>query len=262
MGGFFVSRLPFWLKVGMYYLVAYVLTGIFFLLQAKAGISEQFIQLAQVGPALAAIILIIFEGGSVKSFFRKGFRFVLDRFTIAAILATVATIALISILTTSLWGIENFNSSNISIMSIFFIFSTVIAAMCEEIGWRGYLLSKLQLRISPLKSSIIIGILWAFWHVPKLLMGIKFFAVWFFAIMSFSFILTYVFNRTRGNIVVVTLVHSVVNLMASFCLLGMITDLRANILNSIVYTLWAAFLIRYGKRYYSRSGEKTSLSSF
>jgi hypothetical protein len=58
------------------------------------------------------------------------------------------------------------------------------------------------------------------------------------------------------------LVHSVVNLMVSFCLLGMAIDLRANILNSVVYTLWAAVLIRYGKRYYARSHEITSLSSF
>lgn len=253
MGGFILSELPFWLKVGMYYIVTYVLTGVFFLLQVKTGISGQFIQLAQIGPALAAVIFIILEGDNVKMFFRNGFRFSLDRFTIVMILTSIATIASVSVLSASLWGTENFKSSNIDFISISFVVSTIIAAMCEEIGWRGYLLSKLQFRISPVKSSIVIGLLWAFWHVPKLLIGIKFFVVWFLAIMSFSLILTYVYNRTNGNIVVVTLVHAVVNLTTGFFQLPIDTDLRVNLLNSAAYILWAVVLIRVGKKNFGKS---------
>lgn len=36
----------------------------------------------------------------------------------------------------------------------------------EEIGWRGFLLPKLLSRYSPLKSSLIIGVIWSLWHLP------------------------------------------------------------------------------------------------
>lgn len=36
----------------------------------------------------------------------------------------------------------------------------------EEIGWRGFLLPKFLNFFSPLKSSIILGIIWSLWHLP------------------------------------------------------------------------------------------------
>ncbi|NLN86173.1 MAG: CPBP family intramembrane metalloprotease [Syntrophomonadaceae bacterium] len=39
----------------------------------------------------------------------------------------------------------------------------------EEFGWRGYALPKLQAKYSPLKSSLILGFMWAVWHCPQFL---------------------------------------------------------------------------------------------
>jgi membrane protease YdiL (CAAX protease family) len=41
-----------------------------------------------------------------------------------------------------------------------------IAATGEEIGWRGVALPGLQMRSSSLVSSVILGLLWAGWHIP------------------------------------------------------------------------------------------------
>lgn len=71
----------------------------------------------------------------------------------------------------------------------------------EEIGWRGFLLPKLLSKYSPLKSSLVIGVIWSLWHLP----------LWFvvgspqqnldflpFALscLASSFILTYIYVET------------------------------------------------------------------
>lgn len=38
--------------------------------------------------------------------------------------------------------------------------------LCEETGWRGYLQPHLLKTFTPLKSALLIGIIWCFWHIP------------------------------------------------------------------------------------------------
>jgi membrane protease YdiL (CAAX protease family) len=51
-------------------------------------------------------------------------------------------------------------------ITLFGMGSRFFAAIGEEIGWRGYLLSKLLTTNKPLKASIFVGIVWAIWHYP------------------------------------------------------------------------------------------------
>jgi len=51
------------------------------------------------------------------------------------------------------------------VASITFVLLTILTGpISEEFGWRGYMLPKLLSRYSMLKSSIILGLLWGFWH--------------------------------------------------------------------------------------------------
>ncbi|WP_139905165.1 CPBP family intramembrane glutamic endopeptidase [Clostridium thermarum] len=36
----------------------------------------------------------------------------------------------------------------------------------EEAGWRGFALKRLLWKASPMKSAVLIGIIWSFWHMP------------------------------------------------------------------------------------------------
>jgi hypothetical protein len=85
----------------------------------------------------------------------------------------------------------------------------------EEFGWRGYALPKLQARHTALVASLIIGVVWGLWHVPKYLTAgdphdLPF---WLFALHSIAsaILFTWVFNKTRGSLLIMLLLHAAVN---------------------------------------------------
>jgi len=41
----------------------------------------------------------------------------------------------------------------------------IVIGIQEEFGWRGYVLPRFQARWNALASSLILGVIWAFWHV-------------------------------------------------------------------------------------------------
>lgn len=97
------------------------------------------------------------------------------------------------------------------------LFSAIVLGFwaCEEIGWRGYALPRLLDRWNALSSSIILGILWALWHLPYYLgangINPEFYALPIFTI-SASVLMTWVFKHTQGSIFVATFFHFWINI--------------------------------------------------
>jgi membrane protease YdiL (CAAX protease family) len=92
----------------------------------------------------------------------------------------------------------------------------------EEIGWRGYLLPRMRVRWGALAASIVIGVVWAAWHIPKFLgaggappVPAGLFLLDFVAA---SILYTWVANGTRDSLLLVTLLHAASN-TAAVCLL-------------------------------------------
>ena len=47
----------------------------------------------------------------------------------------------------------------------------ILIALGEEYGWRGVLLPRLMNKLNLFYSSIILGLIWGFWHLPAYLIG-------------------------------------------------------------------------------------------
>lgn len=47
----------------------------------------------------------------------------------------------------------------------------ILIALGEEYGWRGFLLPRLMNKFNLFYSSIILGLIWGFWHLPAYLIG-------------------------------------------------------------------------------------------
>jgi len=100
----------------------------------------------------------------------------------------------------------------------FFVYPGLLAGpIGEEIGWRGVALPRLQSRHGPVMASLVLGLLWAFWHAPLWFSGqwapltlanVATYVVW---ITAATFIFTWVFNNTQGSVLMAILLHGVMD---------------------------------------------------
>ena len=101
------------------------------------------------------------------------------------------------------------------IMLAIFIFPG--SALGEEIGWRGYVLPRLQARMSALSASLLLAPIWALWHLPLWLTGAPgrtplIYAAFVVSAFGLSVLLTWVYNSTGGSLLLVVLLHGTINL--------------------------------------------------
>lgn len=80
----------------------------------------------------------------------------------------------------------------------------------EEIGWRGFLLPRIQGRYKGLTASLILGLIWSAWHLPKFVSHwdpTVFF--WFTVDTTAKAILyTWLYNATGGSLLLTTIFHA------------------------------------------------------
>ena len=82
----------------------------------------------------------------------------------------------------------------------------------EELGWRGFALPLLQRRMAPIWAGLLVGVVWAVWHTPAFLLSVSVYSTWTFApffvgTVAISVIMTPLFNRSRGSILLPALLH-------------------------------------------------------
>jgi uncharacterized protein len=86
----------------------------------------------------------------------------------------------------------------------------------EEIGWRGYALPRLAARFGLARASILLGLIWAFWHLPQFFIpevdtyGQSFF-VFVLQVTALSVAMAWLYARTNGSLLLVMLLHAAVN---------------------------------------------------
>jgi membrane protease YdiL (CAAX protease family) len=85
-------------------------------------------------------------------------------------------------------------------------------------GWRGYVLPRLQAKYNALVSSLILGVIWGFWHLPKFLTpgNTSPFGLFIVRIIAVAVIYTWIYNNTKGSLLLVTLFHAASNAAGVF----------------------------------------------
>jgi membrane protease YdiL (CAAX protease family) len=114
------------------------------------------------------------------------------------------------------------------LIPLVFLVSLLSGPMAEEFGWRGYALDRLQARWSALFSSLMLGIIWGGWHLPSYLVsgtthfqnlqqyGMIEFVFFFMAAIGTSILFTWVYNNTKGSLLIMILFHTFTNFSVFF----------------------------------------------
>jgi membrane protease YdiL (CAAX protease family) len=97
------------------------------------------------------------------------------------------------------------------LLSLFFL----VGAICEELGWSGYALEPLQGRFGALRASLILGLVWAAWHlIPLAQVGRSgvWIAWWALGTVAARVLMVQLFNRTGRSVFGQALFHAASNL--------------------------------------------------
>jgi uncharacterized protein len=100
------------------------------------------------------------------------------------------------------------------LLPFFLVIPTLTDGLGEELGWRGFALPRLLSRHNALAASLILGVLWALWHLPLVGLWTEGSAmylqpVWLLLvdIPAKAVLFTWVFLHTRGNVLLAVQLH-------------------------------------------------------
>jgi len=226
----FVTKYP-----ALSLLILALMLGVVPLAAVAAGIVPPgFAQLGALSSSVAGIILAAIEGrkGGVRELLRRA---LIWRVGIGWwVFALFAFVPLIvgALYLRSLLGGSPVDWSELrpptSIPQLLLIL-VILAGFGEEFGWRGFALPRLQARNSALGSSLIISIIWSLWHISKYFVPgesqylwvqeagfVSAFLGYSIFLFGWSTIYTWVFNNTRGSVLLAAVVHGAGNTWAGY----------------------------------------------
>jgi uncharacterized protein len=206
-----------------------------------------------IGPALAAAIVSQVTQGrtGVRDLFKGLIRWRVGLvWYIVAVLSPVLLLTVAQVVTKLLGLTVTIPVPQVN-LSIFGFGVNFLANTCEEIGWRGFALPHLQKRYNASIATLIVGTLWALWHLPLVfLVGnpmSEYPFLWFIIIVTNAFIYTWIYNSTKGSILLVALFHGSLNIVSAF--ITGVSPVADTLLNCVVAIVLIAV---FGKTNLSR----------
>ena len=175
--------------------------------------------LGTFAPSLMALAVVAWREGStgVRSLLRPILHWRVGAkwyvFAVAFMAAVKLAVALVHRLVAGVWPALG---HEVPIVILAAILISTPTQSGEEIGWRGYALPRLAERIGFRFGSLVLGVIWAFWHLPLFFLpgADKYgqpFPVWALGSIALSVALAWLYANTNGSLLLAMLMHSAVN---------------------------------------------------
>ena len=194
-----------------------------------AGYSMVVVIIGAFAPLLAALTLVARDGGreGIKSFFGRALDFHIKPVYLVLALVLPLVIHLIAHYLALALGLDVAQTlfpSEISVSPVilaipYFFLMLVIGGGQEEFGWRGYAQEPLQEKIGVIPASLVIGVIWGFWHLPLWFMAGDLHSAYSFLAFvmmttSISLMYTWLYNSSGKKLIVVMFFHAMSNTAA------------------------------------------------
>lgn len=209
--------------LGLYFALAYLFSWVLWPLVILNPTSSP---LVPFGPLIAAVIVALLAGGKPElwALLRQLGRWrihviwyviaFLGPFVVAVVTAFLATAAGAQVRSTGAY-------TDWQAIGVFFLTAMIIVGLFEEVGWRGFALPRLQHRLAAIWAALVLGVLWALWHLPELISDPTRqrpplqFIVWTLAL---SVIFSWLYNSTNGSLPIVIICHAAIDTAGRFML--------------------------------------------
>jgi len=177
----------------------------------------------QLAPLAVALILVARRHGrkEVWQFFRQAFDFRTKPVYFLLALLLPLVIQAIAHYLIPLFGLpvadtlfpEGMNPWLVLVPYFFFIL--ILGGGMEEFGWRGYVQQPLQERYGVIKASLIIGVVWGFWHLPLWVFpegqGAYPFPAFVLMTIGVSLVYGYLYNLSGQKLIIALFFHAMWN---------------------------------------------------
>jgi len=184
------------------------------------------------------VLLLMFKklypNSTIKAFYKRAFSQKLDlrllvTTTFLQILVYIASVYIVSV-QRDITTIDIFDFSFSTVMSALF-FTLIQGPTGEESGWRGFLLPAIEKRMGVVKSSLVVSVIWSFWHAPIWFLNtgysgvvlLKYIIVFVVCITSIGFVMSICYHHCK-NLFVPIWIHFLFNLFGEFYI-GSMVDL-------------------------------------
>jgi uncharacterized protein len=225
-----------------YFLIAFAWALLFSVLLSKDGLgllsyrvspalASAIVPASLFGPSLAALVVTAATEGraGVGHWLRRIVRWRVGvQWYLFVLLGLPAVMVLGTLLRPS--ALASFDISALpSVIAYLGAFAFMVflgGPLGEEPGWRGFALPRLQRLHGPLVGGLVLGSLWALWHLPGFLVPQKLppsgtvmdFVRFAVALIALAYVIQFVFNNTGGSVLMAILTHATWNTFYSAAL--------------------------------------------
>ena len=205
--------------------------------------------LGTFAPSLVALGVTARDNGTpaTQALLRRAFEWRVDArwylFAVSYMAAIKLAVALAHRAITGSWPL--FGNEAWYVIVIATVLSTPVQAG-EEIGWRGYALPRLAARFGFARGSVVLGLIWACWHLPLFFLpgadtyG-QSFPIWVLGVTALSVAIAWLYAHTNGSLLLTMLMHSAVNQT-----IGIVPDAEPNATNPFVLSASLPYWLTVG----------------
>lgn len=192
--------------------------GVGYLMVPDSAAFVPVVFLGVFGPAIAAILTVQVGGDTVRSWLTTILNWrVAPRWYLMALLVPVGIYGVAAVVLVMVGALVQGNQLDRGIALFLGGLPTAmfISGGNEELGWRGYLLPRLQQKYDALTASFIVGIVWAGWHLPVYVLPLGLtdgpFTLFVPFVVFLSVVLTWLYNNTDGSALLAIVMHGSIN---------------------------------------------------